>query len=66
MAEQEKTVFRTRAKFHGQTIRIGKGIILRPYYWAGRPWFEIEAPKNVTIITNCKDGEDGKDGNRKQ
>ena len=51
-------MLRTRAKFHGQQIKIGEDIILRPYYWQGKPWFEIEAPKNVNINTNCEDSTD--------
>ena len=60
MAEQEKTVLRTRAKFHGQQIKIGEDIYLRPYYYKDKAWFEIYAPENVTI-TQCKDGKDGND-----
>ena len=51
-------MLRTRAKFHGQKIRIGENIFITPYYFNGRPNFGIDAPPEIKIDLNyCEDAE---------
>ena len=57
-------MLRTRAKFHGQQIKIGENIFITPYYENGKPHIGIDAPKEIKIDLNyCEDAENE---NRKQ
>ncbi len=57
-------MLRTRAKFHGQQIKIGENIFITPYYENGKPHIGIDAPEEIKIDLNyCEDAENE---NRKQ